>query len=303
MRSEPVPPTDDATMREHAVNLPGGRSLQVREEGDPKGDAVFALHGTPGSRLLAPPVISDAKEQSIRLIGYDRPGYGLSTSHHGRTIAGVADDVAAIADILGIERFGVWGHSGGGAPALACAARLRHRVVAAASLAGVAPFDAAGLDWTAGMGELNVEDVTLALHDRPAWLAKTKTDREAIMGMTAEELKEAWRSLISEEDRRAVTPQVGEFIIAQVREGMRPGIDGFVDDNLAEFADWGFSVSEIRVPVQVWHGQKDLFVPYAHGEWFARNIPGVEAHLEPDEGHVTLFQRVPEVHRWLKSHF
>ena len=290
-------------MREHTVTLPSGRVLQVREDGDPKGKPVFSLHGTPGSRLLNPQLVADAKSKGIRLIGYDRPGYGHSTPHPGRNKSDVAKDMASIADILGIDRFAVWGHSGGGAPALGCAALLPKRVVAAASFAGVAPFHAEGLDWMEGMGELNIEDTKLALSNPAAWLEKAKVERTQILGATASDLLEVWKSLISEADRDAITPQIVQFILEQIQEGLRPGVDGYVHDNQADLADWGFSVADIRVPVQIWHGGRDNFVPFGHGQWLAAHIPNVEAHLLPSEGHITLLQRIPEAHRWFLSKF
>jgi len=290
-------------MHEHTVHLPSGRRLQVLEDGSRTGIPIFTLHGTPGSRLLAPAFVADAKAHGIRLIGYDRPGYGLSTAHPGRTVADVASDVGSIADALGIRRFAVWGHSGGGAPALACAALMPTRVVAATSLAGVAPFDADGLQWTDGMGAQNVEDTELALHDREAWMAKGRAEREAIMGMSGADLMTAWSTLFSEVDREFCTPLLQNFLIAQVHEGLRPGIDGMVHDNLSEFGPWGFDLASIQVPVQVWHGRMDRFVPFAHGEWLSRHVPHAENHLEAQEGHVSLLGRVPDVHRWLAAKF
>ncbi|MEO8291337.1 MAG: alpha/beta fold hydrolase, partial [Gaiellaceae bacterium] len=148
-------------MPEH--RLPSdGRILCVVEEGDPGGPAILCHHGTPGSRLLWRGLVEDAGTRGIRLLGYDRPGYGGSDPHPGRRAADAAGDVAAIADGLGIERLAVHGGSGGGPHALACAALLPDRVVAAASLAGVAPFEAEGLDWLDGMGQDNLDEFAAA---------------------------------------------------------------------------------------------------------------------------------------------
>ena len=126
------------------VATPDGRTLTVYELGDPSGPAVLVHHGTPGDGLPFAPWVQDAVRRGIRLLSYDRPGYGASTAHHGRRIADAAEDAAAIADALGIGRFATWGISGGAPHALACAALLPERVVAAASLAALAPFDAEG---------------------------------------------------------------------------------------------------------------------------------------------------------------
>ena len=112
-------------------------------------------HGTPSSGLLYDVHAALAADQGIRLIGYDRPGYGGSTRAPGRRVVDCVADVHAIADGLGLDRFATWGISGGGPHALACAALCDERLVATASLAAVAPYEADGLDWLEGMGESN----------------------------------------------------------------------------------------------------------------------------------------------------
>ena len=222
----------------------------------------------------------------------------------GRRVVDAAADIASIADELGIDRLAVWGHSGGGAHALACAAALGKRVVGAACLAGVAPYPAEGLDWLEGAGELNVEDFQLMLRDRAAWEAKSRKDRDELMEWNAQQLRKMWASLLSEVDQRAMTDEVANFFLSQVQEGLRPGDEGMRDDNLETVLPWGFEVSQIRVPVQVWHGGQDRFVPVSHGEWLAARIPNVDAHIEPDQGHVTVFlERVPVAQGWLASKF
>lgn len=291
-------------MLEHTVRLASGRTLRVREEGDPKGRPVFSLHGTPGSRVNYPQHVADAATKGLRLISYDRPGYGDSTSQPGRTVGDTANDVAAIADDLRLERFGVWGHSGGGAPSLACAALLGSRVVGAVSLAGVAPYPAEGLDWIAGAGELNAADFRLMLSDRAAWETKSQRDRDDMLSWSADQLRDGLASLLSEVDRSTLTDDFVDFLLRQGREGLRPGDAGIRDDNLSTILPWGFELGQIRVPVQLWHGAEDRFVPIAHGRWVAARIPNVEVHLEPDQGHLsTYIRRVPDAQSWLAGKF
>ena len=137
-------------MQEHRIDV-DGRTLSVAEAGDPEGHGVFALHGTPGSRLFWHEAVEDAEKRGIRMVAYDRPGYGGSDPAPGRTVADAADDIGAIADALHIDRYAVYGGSGGGPHALANAVRP-DRVVAVAALASVAPWRADGLDWLDGMG-------------------------------------------------------------------------------------------------------------------------------------------------------
>ncbi|MDQ3165655.1 MAG: alpha/beta hydrolase, partial [Actinomycetota bacterium] len=125
-----------ASARTHDVPVAGGRTLRAYEAGDPAGVPVVVHHGTPCSGILAATWAADAKERGIRLVGFDRAGYGGSTRQPGRRVADVAADTAALVDALGVEHFRTWGVSGGGPHVLACAALLPERVVAAACLAG-----------------------------------------------------------------------------------------------------------------------------------------------------------------------
>jgi pimeloyl-ACP methyl ester carboxylesterase len=286
-----------------SVTTADGRTLCVEVAGDPSGFPVLTHHGSPGSRLLLASDVRDAERRGVRLIGYDRPGYGGSTSRPGRTIADCAADVRTIAEALGIERLGVWGMSGGGAHALACAALLPDLVTAVASLAAVAPYGAEGLDYFSGMGEANVEDVELALRDKDAAYAKALADRAAMLAAPPEAMHELFASLLSPVDAEVFTPELSAELNASMHLGLAPGIDGWWDDGEASLADWGFELADISVPVMLWHGHHDRFVPFQHGQWLAARIPGVEAHLSEVDGHVTLgVTRVPEVHAWLVAH-
>lgn len=145
-------------LRRYTVTLQDGRDLEVVEAGNPQSPAVIVHNGTPTGAGLIAEHARDAVERGLRLINYGRPGYGKSTRQRGRTVASAARDTAELADALGIHRFATWGISGGGPHALACAALLGDRVVAAASLAGVAPYGATGLNFLAGMGDDNVDE-------------------------------------------------------------------------------------------------------------------------------------------------
>jgi pimeloyl-ACP methyl ester carboxylesterase len=286
-------------MIEHVVNTPDGRTLTVDENGDPGGVPILFHNGTPGSRLVFPPNAALAERNGIRLISYDRPGDGGSTASSGRSVADCAGDVRAIAQALGIERLGVWGISGGGPHALACAALLGDLVPAVASLASVAPYGGEGLDYFAGMGEANVEDVKLALDDPKAARAKAESERAETLTADPQELAALWQTLLGPADARAWTGELGAWILESTRSGLEPGIEGWWDDLEAFIGDWGFELSAITTPVLLLHGSDDLFVPLGHGQWLAGQIPGVEARLSGD-GHLTLLtDRVGEVYEWL----
>jgi pimeloyl-ACP methyl ester carboxylesterase len=284
------------------VDTRDGRTLEVHDEGDPAGLAVIVHHGTPMSGLQYGPHVELAREQGLRLVGYDRPGYGGSLRHPGRTIADCVADVHAIADALGLERFASWGVSGGGPHALACAALCDERLTAVASLAAVAPYRADGLDWLAGMGEDNVTEFGLALEGEDA--LRPFAERHA-SGQTqgVDGLVEGLRTLIGEADRAVLTGRFAEYFLDCDRHAFERGVDGWIDDDLAFTRDWGFELSAIDRPVLLLQGEDDLMVPPAHGRWLAARIPGVDAHIDPADGHLTLVERrMREVNEWLLSH-
>ncbi len=281
------------------LTLPDGRTLEVHELGDPDGFPILAHHGTPASG----PLYDRWATPGVRLIGYDRAGYGGSDRHHGRTVGSIADDVLALADALGLDRFATWGISGGGPHALACAALCGERLTAAASLAGIAPWGADGLDWLAGMGEDNVEEFGLVLAGEEALTPSLAEYREAMIAATPEDLFAAVESLLGAADRAALNGALAEFLHAATVHGLEHGTDGWVDDDLAFVADWGFDLADIAAPVLIVQGGDDRFVPKAHGEWLAAHVPGCEAWIDDENGHLTLLEnRVHEVHAWLLSH-
>ena len=287
-------------MAEATVRAKDGRELRIVEAGSADGLPVVVHNGTPMSRLLFHPSVEDAEQRGIRLIGYDRPGYGGSTSHPGRNVADAARDVAAVADALDIDRLATWGISGGGPHALACAALLPERVVAAASLASVAPYPAEGLDWFAGMGEANVAEFGLTLEGREALEPFLRHERDAMLAAGPAGLAEEMRTLLSPTDDAVFTGDTADYIFEAFRAGSEQRLDGWLDDDLAFAKPWGFELEQIEVPVLLWQGAEDRFVPFAHGEWLARRIPAVDARLSRDDGHLTLLvRRLGEVHDWL----
>jgi pimeloyl-ACP methyl ester carboxylesterase len=285
---------------QRTVRTPDGRTLAVEEAGDPSGRPVLVHNGTPNTRHLFGPHAVDAAARGLRLIGYDRPGYGGSTPQPGRTVADCAADVRAICTGLGIGRLAMWGVSGGGPHVLACAALLPDLVTAVASLASPAPVGAEGLDWFEGMGQGNADDIKLQLSDKAAARAKLETEREETLAATADGLAEMLKTLLTPVDAAALTGEFAEYLVYTGREGLAPGSQGWWDDGEALGGPWGFELSAIRVPVLLMHGRHDQFVPFGHGQWLAARIPGVEARLLDEDGHLTLeANRIGEVHAWL----
>jgi pimeloyl-ACP methyl ester carboxylesterase len=286
------------------ISTPDGRQLRIQESGDPTGLPVVVHHGTPGSCLPYAPWAEEAMAQGLRLISYDRPGYGESTRALSRSVAGAAADVEAIADFLGMQRFATMGMSGGGPHALACAELLPDRVVAVAALASVAPFDAAGLDFLSGMGELNVQEFRTALDGIDPLEQFLRSAIDEMLQADAAAMIEGLRTLLSPEDAAVLDRELAEYLLDSMRDGVRPGPGGWVDDDTAFVSPWGFDPSTIRVPALVWQGERDFFVPPAHGRWLITQIAGVDGRLTAEDGHLTLaVRRIREVQAWLRSRF
>lgn len=284
------------------VRTPDERELCVEIAGTRGGGAILVHPGTPNSRHLFEPWIADAERRGLMILAYDRPGYGGSTPRPGHTVADGAHDAAVVADALGIDHFVTWGMSGGGPYALACAAILPDRVSAAGLIGSIAPWHVPGLDYFTGMGKDNVEDIQLMLSDAEAARRKAESDRvEAIeLATRGERLSEAWASLVSPTDAAIIAGAFGDYLNRSTLDGLAPGVDGWWDDGVAHLAPWGFDPAAVTVPVMVWHGRQDLFVPVTHGEWLAANIAGAQASITDDDGHLSVAaSRIHEVHAWL----
>jgi pimeloyl-ACP methyl ester carboxylesterase len=267
--------------------MPDGRHIDVRVSGPAGGLPLVFHHGTPGAATPIRVLQRAAHARGLRLVTMSRPGYGSSDRQIGRDIVDVAADTAAVLAELGADRCVVAGWSGGGPHALACGARLpaAHAVLV---IAGVAPHDAADLDWLAGMGADNVTEFGAALDGEDALRPFLSAARDQLIGATASELITSLDSLLPDVDRAVLTGEYAEDILASFREGLGTGTDGWLDDDLAFTRPWGFSLTEIAVPVMIWQGSADLMVPFAHGQWLAARMPAATAHLEDGEGHLSI---------------
>ena len=269
--------------------LPDGRDLDILMAGPP-GGLPFVMHeGTPSGLVLYPPTVQAARDRNLRTILIARPGYERSTPRLGRRVVDVAADVAAVLDELGHDTFVTAGWSGGGPHALACAAALPGRCLAAASVAGIAPSRVEGLDWTAGMGPENVEEFEAAVRGQAALTEFLDREAPAFGTVTGETVAASLGGLASAADKAALTGEFAGHIAARLRAGLSTGIAGWRDDDLAFAQDWGWNTRQGKTaPVSIWQGDEDRMVPLAHGQWLAANIPGACAHLLPGEGHLTI---------------
>lgn len=277
-------------MRELDLELPDGRTLHAYDTGPAGTDELVVVwhHGTPNVGAPPEPLFPTSERLGIRWVGYDRPGYGGSTRRLGRDVASAAGDVAAIVDALGVDRFAVMGHSGGGPHALACGALLGARVRALVVGSGLAPYDAPGLDYFGGMAPAGVASLRAAL-DGP-------------------EVKERHEASAVDEDIGFIPADhatlVGDWAWFDdiVRRGLERGLAGLVDDDIAYVTAWGFTLADVAAPTLLLHGQADRVVPSAHSEWLAARLPSPELWLRPEEGHISVLRAAPAALEWLAEH-
>lgn len=277
-----------------------GRRVFFCLYGPDSGRPVMFHYGTPGTRRLSPQSIAAARRADARLLVIDRPGYGDSDRWADRRIADVVDDVVAVVDTLGWDRFAVWGGSGGAPHALACAAMLPQRVTRCASVVGPAPFDAPGLDWFGDMSAANVEEFTLAAAGEDSYrpLVQRLAD-DAVAAVAAGQIQVAGDYDLPDVDVRALRARLDED---GYRDRMRAtytgGVDGWIDDCIAMTRPWGFDLSSIDVPTSVWYGPDDVLSPRAHAE----HLTGAVANADRREltgGHVLTDADLDAIYQWL----
>jgi pimeloyl-ACP methyl ester carboxylesterase len=271
-------------VRERAVEAPDGRTLVVHDAG-PAGEAgtVVWHHGSPQSGALLAPLVAATEARGLRLVSYGRPSYGGSTSRPGRDVASAGDDVDAIADALGIDRFATMGASGGGPHALACAAALGDRVTGVVCLASVAPYDAADPAWFDGMADPG--GLQAAIRGRAARAAYAETDEFDPASFTAADqaaLADRWSSLATDAGAAG-----------------QAWPDGLIDDDVALVAPWGFALAGVTAPVLLVQGGEDRVVPRHHADRLLRALAHAELWLRPRDGHVSVLDACPVALDWL----
>lgn len=291
--SEGMPSTPEC------ARLADGRVVAYLDGGDRTGYAVFGLHGTPGCRLSRWPDDDVYGHAGVRYITTDRAGFGQSSRHRGRIVADEADDILAVADALGIERFAVVGGSGGGPHALACAALLAGRVERVACQSSLAPIGPGGMsrsEWLDGMAQEHAVELTWAeageemLEREMAGAQRLMDERLALDpgSLLGEDTSEGDRAFL-------LRPEVVGAFGRIVAEQAAYGVGGSVDDMLAFIRPWGFNLFSIGVPVLVTHGAKDSSAPLAHGLWLASRIATAQTWISQTGGHLP---RTPRGRFW-----
>lgn len=276
-------------------HLKDGRRLGFAEYGLAEGSPIMYLHGWPGSRLEPYALRDRCSSLKVRLIAPDRPGFGRSDPHPGRTIPDFASDAGELANHLGLGRFAVMGVSGGGPYAAACAARIGERLSAALLVCSVAPADAP--EATKGMVAVNRWLLWMAHHTPRLAQGVARICLWALWRKGQQVIPSQIERCLPPADQRALSCQeLRNALIASSVEALRRGVRAAAIDGLLYGKPWGFSLREIRCPVHVWHGEKDVVVPPSMGHYLAESIPGCQAHFCPEDGHFSLpFTRLQEI--------
>jgi pimeloyl-ACP methyl ester carboxylesterase len=270
-----------------SIRLNDGRRLGYAEFGDPGGRPLFYCHGFPASRLEAALLDPAARRCGVRVVAADRPGFGLSDFQAGRRIRNWPDDVAALADVLGIDRFAIVGVSGGGPYALACARFIPRRLTAVGVVCGLGPV---GEPW-ALRDMLWSRRLVFVLARRAPWLLSLvhrdlfapllRRRPDAILSMIS-------RASVAADRRVLARTDVGRALLASIREAVRAGPDGMRHELQLYTRAWGFRPEEIDVTVDLWHGETDPIVPVAHTRVLLGRLAHVRCVILPGEGHFSL---------------
>lgn len=278
-----VEPSDGADVR--TIQMPGGRALAFAEWGRPDGFPVIYHHGTPSSRLEHWPDGESLAKLGVRLVTFDRPGYGRSEPVPGRTLLDVAGDVERLADHLGLGRFALSGMSGGAPFVLATAYALGDRVSRAAVSCGLGPLDRPGAleDTTPAQ----VEEMEVARH-HPERLAEFLDRLDVGASMPEEELV-AFGSI----------PGLAAVMIPSVSEATRQGWAGVIADDRCFVSPWGFALRDLDVPLWLWHGDRDALAPLHHASYIAERVGSAQLKVCAGEGHIAMFRHQAEVLRVL----
>jgi pimeloyl-ACP methyl ester carboxylesterase len=286
----PAPP---ATAEARLLTLRDGRKLAYAEYGDPNGRPVFYFHGFPNSRLNAALGNDAALRHRLRVIAFDRPGFGRSDFKRGRTIAGWVDDIVEAADQLAIDRFAVVALSGGGPYAAACAARIPERLTGVALVSALAPFDATA----AVRGYPLFSRLVIRLWRwlpwlvRPGlWVIARRARRDAI-GLVRRASKGAPPA-----DKEILSrPEVLEAFARDVAESFRQGSRGAAHEFELYLKPWNVDLASIAMEVHLWQGEDDRVVPPTMGRYYTRALTNARPRFYPGEGHLLIVDRIDEI--------
>jgi pimeloyl-ACP methyl ester carboxylesterase len=285
-----------------AAVLVGERRVQYCLYNRGAGRRVVFEYGTPGTRWLSPLLIDAARSADYELLVIDRPGYGTTSRRPGRRVVDVVDDVRTVLDALNWHQFALWGGSGGAPHALAIAAHLPDRVIACASVVGLAPHNAPGLDWYAEMSPGNVAEFHAAAQGEPAYRPIVeRLAAEAMSSVEAGGSQVVGDYELPESDRQGLAArQQEDGYLERMELTYRQGVDGWIDDCIALTRPWGFDLSAITAPTSIWYGSADVLAAREHHEYLQAAIPVAQLH-ELSGGHILREDDLAAIYSWLST--
>lgn len=282
---------DETDWRHSYITLPSGRKLGYAECGSSTGKPLIYFHGGLSSRLDISFASELCRDHHVRLVAPDRPGIGTSEQAHNRSLLDWPNDVVALADYLGLDRFPVLGWSLGGPYALACAYALPERVTLAGTVGCIAP-----LPWQENLSDLGLfaDRLLISLTRSAPMLVPPLLQLSKFIpaGIVKDLLISELRA---EGDREIVRAMSVEDATDFFREALRQGVDGTVDDYRTISFDWPFSVEDIIVQVHLWHGEEDIIVPPKHGTYLEQHLPSAVLHVIAKQGHFLLHKHLKDV--------
>lgn len=274
--------------------LADGRGIAYDAVGPEDGMPVFFCHSLFSCRLIPDEAVQAAHNQGVRLISADRPGIGLSDFKPRRSVVDWAQDVVELADLLEIERFGLFGVSAGSAYVLASCVKTPGRVQRAAIACGLTPVDEAGV----------IHRIVPRVIDpavKHSLFFSRVVHRLLIEGMRRNPDKaiESLNKTLPPDDRAVLSrPDISQYMIAGAVEAARRGLKGWAYDDWVLNEPWGFAPADVPadVPVDLWWGSDDDSVPIAHGEQMAKEMPSAILHVREGAGHFgAMFGHLDEI--------
>ncbi|EGX43573.1 hypothetical protein AOL_s00215g309 [Orbilia oligospora ATCC 24927] len=293
-QSSPSHPTEGIL---ESILLQNGRTLTYRTYGPPNGTPLFYLHGSPSSSLEAAVLVPHLSSRNIRIIAPNRPGFGQSSQHPNRTLTDHTQDVIAIADSLGIQKFRVIGLSGGGPYSLACAHSIpTERLAGVGVIAGSAPWKlnpTKGMDWHGWMRfhlvrylswTFNIAYIRRSFDNKlKSWSVEERRDFwRKDLGNTAIDLGE--KDKLVAQDKEAI-----EEIVDCTMEAFENGCEGPMQDSVLLVADWDFQLGDIRFDgVRLYVGTEDRSTPVHGAREMQKAIKGSKLLEFEGDGHYSI---------------
>ncbi len=264
----------------------GDGTLTALIGGAERGMPLLFHFGSPSAPVFWPSLDLAARQRGLRLICYARPGYPGSTPLLGRTVFDCASDSAALLEVLGAERYVTLGWSGGGPAALACARGHPGQCLAAGTVSGLMPYDSEEPAYIEGMTEEDLDWLAMMLDGAESLRPALEAEAGPLRTISAEDVAASFEGEIGPADLVALRGEISDVLARSWNLGCVT-VDGWLDDLIASVNRWGFELSEIAVPISIWHGDQDRIVPPSHARWLAAHIPGADLHLLEGEGHIS----------------